>query len=448
VSRGGEDDKLAQANLRYWKLQDVLDQGTASRNHKQIYPALVWDSSTSLTVAQQQEMDEIIEIWRDSAERGSNLARTNLGYAYDAGHGVEQDDTEALWWYQKAADNGDGNAYFNIGNVLQVRGDASGAMAAYRESARLDPTAAKPLNNIGQLLHAARDMSSALKEYKAALRLNPVHASTHSNLGALYSEMGRTERAEASLRSAIRYDENMSDARYNLAKLLRDRGDASGAESEFRAVLNINANDADSHFELGVLLSAKGDTESAVVHLSAACELAPQDIINHFNLAFNLMNMGKFHDSIISYGECLEIDPGYFNAHYNLGFAYDYIGDKAAAEASFLKAIKLDPPHQEARLGYINLLIEREDFEKTETQYRALIELAPESADHRYNLGATLHHAGDIKGARGEFLKALKINPSHSLAGRALRGATSVGPGVGGGWYFKQEDSDSPGAVL
>ena len=66
------------------------------------------------------------------------------------------------------------------------------------------------------------------------------------------------------------------------------------------------------------------------------------------------------------------------------------------------------------------LLIEREDFEKAETQYRVLIELAPESADCRYYLGSILHNIGDIKGARGEFLKALAIDSGHILAGRAL----------------------------
>ena len=40
------------------------------------------------------------------AERGQANAQLNLGYMYDTGKGVAQNDAEAVKWYQRAADQG------------------------------------------------------------------------------------------------------------------------------------------------------------------------------------------------------------------------------------------------------------------------------------------------------------------------------------------------------
>ena len=44
--------------------------------------------------------------YRQAAEQGQANAQANLGSAYSAGRGVRQDDTEAVKWFKKAAENG------------------------------------------------------------------------------------------------------------------------------------------------------------------------------------------------------------------------------------------------------------------------------------------------------------------------------------------------------
>ena len=49
--------------------------------------------------------------WRPLAEQGVALAQFNLGWMYDNGEGVPQNDKTAVKWYTLAADQGDADAH-------------------------------------------------------------------------------------------------------------------------------------------------------------------------------------------------------------------------------------------------------------------------------------------------------------------------------------------------
>src|SRR5271165_6495694 len=51
------------------------------------------------------------------AEQGDAEAQSNLGYMYATGHGVPQDDKEAVRWYRLAAEQGLAQAQLSLGYV-------------------------------------------------------------------------------------------------------------------------------------------------------------------------------------------------------------------------------------------------------------------------------------------------------------------------------------------
>ena len=53
--------------------------------------------------------------WLPLAEQGVVTAQYNLGFAYDEGYGVPQNDAEAVKWYRKAAERGFAQAQYNLG---------------------------------------------------------------------------------------------------------------------------------------------------------------------------------------------------------------------------------------------------------------------------------------------------------------------------------------------
>ena len=56
---------------------------------------------------------------RPLADQGFVKAQVNLGIMYVHGHGVPQDDVEAIRWFRKAADHGDPLAQHNLGVMYE-----------------------------------------------------------------------------------------------------------------------------------------------------------------------------------------------------------------------------------------------------------------------------------------------------------------------------------------
>ena len=80
-----------------------------------------------------------LEIWIPLAEQGDDDAQFGLGYMYDEGQGVPQDDAEAAKWYLKAAEQGYAEAQINLGSMYEngkgVPQDDAEAVTWYRRSA-------------------------------------------------------------------------------------------------------------------------------------------------------------------------------------------------------------------------------------------------------------------------------------------------------------------------
>ncbi len=76
--------------------------------------------------------------WRPLAEQGNAKAQYNLGVMYRNGHGVPQDDAEAMGWWRKAAEQGNAGAQHNLGVMYEkgrgVPQDYAKALQWYRKA--------------------------------------------------------------------------------------------------------------------------------------------------------------------------------------------------------------------------------------------------------------------------------------------------------------------------
>jgi TPR repeat protein len=61
------------------------------------------------------DYDTALSICTKAAEQGYATAQTNLGWMFDSGQGVPQDDKQAIYWYTKAAERGHASAQHNLG---------------------------------------------------------------------------------------------------------------------------------------------------------------------------------------------------------------------------------------------------------------------------------------------------------------------------------------------
>ena len=127
---------------------------------------------------------------QSAANNGDANAQFQLGFLYNSGQGVPQDDAQAAAWYLKAADHGDANAQFNLG-VLYVQGqgvpqDYAQAASWYRKAADQGDAAAQ--TNLGLMYAEGQgvpqdDAQAASWWHKAA---DQGFAKAQTNLGAMY----------------------------------------------------------------------------------------------------------------------------------------------------------------------------------------------------------------------------------------------------------------------
>jgi len=64
---------------------------------------------------------EAIPMLQALAAEGYMPAQFNLGFCYENGAGVPQDDSKAIEWYGKAAEQGDGEAVKKLKHLNAVR---------------------------------------------------------------------------------------------------------------------------------------------------------------------------------------------------------------------------------------------------------------------------------------------------------------------------------------
>ncbi len=59
-----------------------------------------------------------MEQFRRTAIQGDACGQYELGICYAIGNGVERDEKRALFWYQKAAEQGHAGSQFEVGSAL------------------------------------------------------------------------------------------------------------------------------------------------------------------------------------------------------------------------------------------------------------------------------------------------------------------------------------------
>ncbi|MBR2921623.1 MAG: sel1 repeat family protein [Kiritimatiellae bacterium] len=101
----------------------------------QFYLGVMYDNGWGVT----KDDSEAVKWYRKAAEQGYARAQCNLGLMYANGEGVTQDDSEAVKWFRKAAEQGLAVAQYNLGfmyaNGRGVAKDEYEAVKWYRKAA-------------------------------------------------------------------------------------------------------------------------------------------------------------------------------------------------------------------------------------------------------------------------------------------------------------------------
>lgn len=171
-------------------------------------------------------------------------------------------------------------------NFDAAKGDPRMALqeALARHDVEKNPADFEAHYNLGAMLQAKGNLDGALAEYQAAVRLRPEDATGNNALGAALVAGGHPQQAASYLQAALKARPDYFDAHYNLGFALAQQEDFRGAVEHFRTALELQPQDAAVEANLGAALAEMGRYADAKAHFEHALQLDPNQSIARENL--------------------------------------------------------------------------------------------------------------------------------------------------------------------
>jgi Tfp pilus assembly protein PilF len=141
-------------------------------------------------------------------------------------------------------------ARYNLGEMLQARGELDGAIEQFDFAIQIRPNDAVANNALGGALLAKGDLAGAVKQFDIALKAQP----------------------------------DYFDAHYNLGTALAAQEDFTGAAAEFAEAAKLNPNDANAQANWGTALVQLGRLQDARSHYETALRIDPANELARDNL--------------------------------------------------------------------------------------------------------------------------------------------------------------------
>jgi tetratricopeptide (TPR) repeat protein len=203
--------------------------------------------------------------------------------------------------------------------------------------------------NLGLILNLRGETDAAIRHLQEAIRLKPDCAGAYNSLGIALLNQGRTDAATRQLQEAIRLQPDFAEAHNSLGLALANQHLPDAAAGEFQEAIRLKPDYADAHNNLGTIFYKNGRVDEAIRQFQAAIQIQPAYAEAHFNLGSVLSNAGQTDAAISQFREAIRINPDYAKAHNNLGLALLNQGQTAAAAGQFQEALRLNPDYADAK---------------------------------------------------------------------------------------------------
>ena len=169
---------------------------------------------TTLLAFQSAAASEFDEM-KALADKGDAYAQNNLGFMYDNGRGVPENDAEAVKWFKKAAAQGRADAQYNLGvmydNGSGVPENDAEAVKWYRKAA--DQGLAAAQSNLGYMYYSGDGVpENNIRAYLWwSMAKTQGHANAAIGIEELKTEMTPQQIADGQALAAKCYESNYTD---------------------------------------------------------------------------------------------------------------------------------------------------------------------------------------------------------------------------------------------
>lgn len=184
------------------------------------------------------------------------------------------------------------------GNTLEDYGDPEGALAKYREAAKIAPSNPRAHLNCGNALVALARNEKAIECYQVALELDPQYVSAHANLGRVLMLRKQFSEAANHYSAAVAANPKYADGYVGLGCAFEELNRPDGAIQAYLSALAIQPDYPGASHNLGTLLSKTGRLDEAEKYLRKALQAEPDSASTRIWLGKTLADMGILDEGI------------------------------------------------------------------------------------------------------------------------------------------------------
>ncbi len=207
-------------------------------------------------------------------------------------------------------------------------------------------------------------LSEAKQLYQKLLKKIPSDAGAWFMLGTVEARLGNLDKAEQAMCKALQADDNLSEAWLGLGQVLEKLGREADACNTYLKALSNNPGLVEALVSLGRIYFTKQLYSEAVNYLGKAVRLGvdqPQ-VLSSYGDALN--HRGRFKEASDIYEKLLQQFPDNANLLYKLAVLRIEFSELDQAYIYFQKVLGIDANNLDAKLGCINVLRHKKEFEK------------------------------------------------------------------------------------
>jgi Tfp pilus assembly protein PilF len=192
------------------------------------------------------------------------------------------------------------------------------------------------------------------------------------------------------------------------------------SETLWRRALAVTTLNHRAHAALGGLLAEQGKTDEAIAEYRAALRIVPGQAEWRNNLGLLYTRQGKVVEAMGQYAIAARMRPDFADAHNNLGAMLARAGRTNEAITEYTAALRINPSYALAHQNLALALAGAGRLDEALRECLAALALDPSNADWHYQAASLFHRLGNSRAARAHLEDALRLNPQHDAARRAL----------------------------
>ena len=232
-----------------------------------------------------------------------------LSYALAAAAQLPEECKPPASGVQAIREHPSAKVYDAVGAWFAEQGKLECAVAAFRESVRMEPHSAEAHYDLGVALVRAQHLPAAAAEFRLALRYKPDMAAAHNSLGSVLLDLDKPGEAETEFRYALQLDPNSVFDLDRLAQALAAERRYAAAIRYWKQALALQPNSPEIVLSMGIAVYQGGEANESITILAALVKAHPEMKSAHFNLGNIYAHEGRFREAADEYTEVVRLDP-------------------------------------------------------------------------------------------------------------------------------------------